>query len=57
MTRTYILAVNKLVKIQKGRNAGKYKNKLLHKPFTGTWEEVEQYLDENNYVLVGFDFI
>jgi hypothetical protein len=54
--RNYALAVKKLVKIEKGRNKGKYKYELQHLTFSGTWEEVEEYILSNNYILVGYDY-
>jgi hypothetical protein len=53
----YAIAVNKLQRIDKGKNKGKYKTVLIHSNFYGTWEELEEYLEENHYVLIGYDCI
>jgi hypothetical protein len=54
--RDYALAVNKPKKITRGKNKGRYKYELQHKTIHGTWADVEKYLAENNYILVGYDY-
>lgn len=54
---TFAICVYKLNKILKGKNKGKYKNDMLHLHFTGTWEDLENYLSNNRYTLLGYDYI
>lgn len=48
----YAITVKKLVK----NKNGKYKNEIKHETFIGTWDELEQYLEKNHFILEGWDY-
>lgn len=53
----YAIVYKKLVKMTKGRSAGKYKYEQKHESFNGTWEELEEYLNKNSLILIGWDSV
>lgn len=55
-TKVFAIAYYTYQTIEKGRNKGKRERVLKHDTFTGTFEELEDYINNNGYELVGYDF-